>query len=142
VNPLVALMVSQPGMAERLLAVHTDDGTGRCRVCSDGAQAGHHAWPCSIHGYATRAVIEVAAVPRPAALPLARRRRGGARRVELFGRVGELRAVVASAPTGDIGERRPPLMLDVRVRYDVKQRRLIRLQRREQIRQLVSLETL
>lgn len=54
-NPLVALIVSQPGMAERLLAQHADDGKGRCRVCTPGAQAAHYRWPCSIHGAATRA---------------------------------------------------------------------------------------
>lgn len=48
-NPLVALIVSQPGMAERLLAQHTDDGNGRCRVCTSGAQAARYPWPCSIH---------------------------------------------------------------------------------------------
>lgn len=54
-NPLVALIVSQPGMAERLLARHVDDGRGRCRVCTSGAQAMHHRWPCSIHRAATEA---------------------------------------------------------------------------------------
>ena len=54
-NPLVALIVSQPGMADRLLAEHADDGTGRCRVCSAGAQAGRQKWPCSIHHRATEA---------------------------------------------------------------------------------------
>lgn len=54
-NPLVALIVSQPGMAERLLAQHIDDGGGRCRVCTPGGQAARHRWPCSIHGAATEA---------------------------------------------------------------------------------------
>lgn len=54
-NPLVALIVSQPGMSARLLAAHGDDGRGRCRVCSDGAQAGRHRWPCTIHRHATEA---------------------------------------------------------------------------------------
>ena len=48
VNPLVTLIRSQPGMAERLLAVHDDDGSGRCRVCSTGGQAGRYRWPCAI----------------------------------------------------------------------------------------------
>ncbi len=55
VNPLVALIRSQPGMAQRLLAEHADDGSGRCRVCSAGAQAGRYIWPCAIHGYAAEA---------------------------------------------------------------------------------------
>lgn len=55
VNPLVALIRSQPGMAERLLADHTDDGTGRCRCCSSGGQTGRYQWPCAIHRSATQA---------------------------------------------------------------------------------------
>jgi hypothetical protein len=55
VNALVALIRSQPGMPERLLAMHTDDGSGRCRVCSAGAQAGHYQWPCAIQRCATEA---------------------------------------------------------------------------------------
>lgn len=54
-NPLVALIVSQPGMGGRLLAQHADDGRGRCRVCTPGAQAAHQRWPCSIYGAATEA---------------------------------------------------------------------------------------
>lgn len=56
-NPLVALIVSQPGMGERLLAQHVDDGHGRCRVCTPGAQAAHHRWPCSIYGAAAEAEV-------------------------------------------------------------------------------------
>ena len=48
VNQLVVLIRSQPGMAERLLAEHADDGSGRCRLCSSGAQAGHYQFPCAI----------------------------------------------------------------------------------------------
>ena len=47
-DPLVGLIRSQPGMAERLLAVHVDDGSGRCRVCSAGAFSGRYPWPCVI----------------------------------------------------------------------------------------------
>ncbi len=49
VDPLVALIRSQPGMAERLLAEHADDGRGRCRVCSAGGQTGRFRWPCTLH---------------------------------------------------------------------------------------------
>jgi hypothetical protein len=45
---LVVLIRSQPGMAQRLLAEHADDGHSRCRVCSEGAQAGRYSWPCAI----------------------------------------------------------------------------------------------
>lgn len=54
-SPLVALIRSQPGMAERLLAEHADDGSGRCRVCSSGAMTGHYRWPCTIGLCATEA---------------------------------------------------------------------------------------
>ncbi len=53
--PLVALIVSQPGMAGRLIAQHRDDGTGHCTSCRLGAQAGWHRWPCSIYAAATAA---------------------------------------------------------------------------------------
>jgi hypothetical protein len=49
VDPLVILIQSEPGMAQRLLAEHTDDGTGRCRVCSTGGQSGRFQWPCTLH---------------------------------------------------------------------------------------------
>jgi hypothetical protein len=55
VDPLVMLIRSQPGMAQRLLAQHTDDGTGRCRVCSGGGQTGRFRWPCTLHRCATDA---------------------------------------------------------------------------------------
>ena len=57
-NPLVALIRSQPGMAERLLAQHADDGSGRCRSCSAGAQSGRYRWPCAIQRYATEAAAQ------------------------------------------------------------------------------------
>jgi hypothetical protein len=47
-DPLVVLIRSQPGMADRLLAMHADDGHGHCRVCTQGAQAGRYSWPCTI----------------------------------------------------------------------------------------------
>ena len=64
VSPLVALIRSQPGMAERLLADHTDDGTGRCRCCSSGGQTGRYQWPCAIHRSAAQAHT-----PAPTSLP-------------------------------------------------------------------------
>lgn len=45
-KPLVTLITSEPGMADRLLAQHVDDGTGRCTVCTGGSQSGRLAWPC------------------------------------------------------------------------------------------------
>lgn len=55
-NPLGALIVSQPGMADRLLAEHADDGHVCCRVCTCGGQAARQRWPCTIHSCATQAV--------------------------------------------------------------------------------------
>ena len=55
VSPLVVLIRSQPGMAERLLSEHVDDGSGRCRVCSTGGQTGRYRWPCALHRYAEQA---------------------------------------------------------------------------------------
>lgn len=55
ISPLVVLIQSQPGMAERLLVEHADDGSGRCRRCSTGGQTGRYRWPCAIHCSATQA---------------------------------------------------------------------------------------
>jgi hypothetical protein len=52
---IVAFIAGEPGMAERMLAEHRDDGTGHCRVCTEGAQAGRKVWPCPLHGLAEQA---------------------------------------------------------------------------------------
>lgn len=57
VNPLVALITSEPGMAARLLAQHADDGSGRCAVCSSGSQSGRLTWPCQIRMAAATAIV-------------------------------------------------------------------------------------
>ncbi len=57
-NPLVEMIVSQPGMAERLMEEHSDDGRGRCRGCPVGGQRGRHSWPCTLH----RAAVEAARI--------------------------------------------------------------------------------
>ena len=54
-DPLVVLIQAEPGMAQRLLRAHADDGTGRCRICSTGAQTGRFQWPCTIHKRAHQA---------------------------------------------------------------------------------------
>jgi hypothetical protein len=56
VNPLVQTILGQPGMAERLMAEHADDGSGRCRVCPVGGQRGRHSFPCTIRRAAEEAV--------------------------------------------------------------------------------------
>lgn len=55
VNPLVAFILSQPGMIGRLLAQHRDDGSGRCTTCSGGAQSARFVFPCSIRTRALQA---------------------------------------------------------------------------------------
>jgi hypothetical protein len=54
-TPLVQMILSQPGMAERLLAAHADDGRGRCGGCPVGGQQGQHSWPCTIYRAAAEA---------------------------------------------------------------------------------------
>ena len=52
---LVVFIRSQPGMADRLIVEHANDGTGRCRTCSTGGQAGRYRWPCALYCCATQA---------------------------------------------------------------------------------------
>jgi hypothetical protein len=47
-SPLVQMILSQPGMAARLIAEHADDGSGRCWGCPVGGQRGRHSWPCTL----------------------------------------------------------------------------------------------
>ncbi len=44
----VVLFLAVGGRAGRLAAEHGNDGTGYCRTCSTGAQAGRQVWPCSL----------------------------------------------------------------------------------------------
>jgi hypothetical protein len=53
---LAAELARMPGVAERLLAVHAEDGSGRCAVCSSGRQTARYVWPCQLHLLATRAI--------------------------------------------------------------------------------------
>jgi hypothetical protein len=48
IPPLIALIMSQPRMVDRLEVQHSDDGSGRCRICSAGAQTGRYRYPCPI----------------------------------------------------------------------------------------------
>ena len=54
-SPLVQMILSQSGMAERLMAEHVDDGSGRCLGCPVGGQRGRHSWPCTIRKAALEA---------------------------------------------------------------------------------------
>lgn len=55
-DELIVFIRSHPGLAERLLAEHIDDGTGRCRSCANGGQTGRCHWPCTLHSHARRAI--------------------------------------------------------------------------------------
>lgn len=55
-DELVLAIAEAPGVAARLLAAHVDDGTGHCRVCTNGAQVGRHVWPCPLRGLADQAI--------------------------------------------------------------------------------------
>jgi hypothetical protein len=52
---IVAFIAGEPGMAERLLAAHADDGTGHCRVCTQGGQTGRQKYPCRLREFAEQA---------------------------------------------------------------------------------------
>jgi hypothetical protein len=54
-HPIVQFMLSEPGIIERLLAEHVDDGTGHCRVCTAGPQAGRQKFPCRLREFAEQA---------------------------------------------------------------------------------------
>ena len=45
-----------PGLAERLRNEHVDDGTGHCRACPIGGQAGFKTWPCPLREVADAAL--------------------------------------------------------------------------------------
>ena len=45
------------GLPARLLELHTDAGTGRCRLCSAGAQTGRYRHPCTLRQAATEALV-------------------------------------------------------------------------------------
>jgi hypothetical protein len=47
-SPLLQMILSQPGMAARMIEEHADDGRGRCRGCPVGGQRGQQAWPCTL----------------------------------------------------------------------------------------------
>ncbi|MGH3565444.1 MAG: hypothetical protein ACRDRH_05330 [Pseudonocardia sp.] len=96
-DPIVVFMARQPELLRRLLDEHVDDGTGHCRVCAIGDQAGYRTWPCNIAGYMIRA-----AQIRPPPDPVVERQPGAPRPRVL--RVGRARA----APWADDKRGRPP----------------------------------
>lgn len=66
IDALVTFIVGEPGLAERLLAAHVDDGKGRCCGCVqyDRPRVAH---PCVIRNHALQARIEDRAVMRAVA---------------------------------------------------------------------------
>ena len=50
----VVEFLARDGRADRLAAQHVDDGTGHCRSCAAGPQAGRHVWPCSLAALAAQ----------------------------------------------------------------------------------------
>jgi len=94
-DPIVVFIARQPDLLRRLLDKHVDDGTGHCRVCAIGNQAGYLRFPCNIAGYLMRAsqvrppsdpVVErLPGAPRPRA-PRAGRARAARRADEKRGR--------------------------------------------------------
>jgi hypothetical protein len=55
VNPLIEFILRNPGLADRLIAEHVDDGRGYCRMCALGAQRGYFRFPCDIRRMAEAA---------------------------------------------------------------------------------------
>ncbi|MBA3906787.1 MAG: hypothetical protein H0X35_08925 [Pseudonocardiales bacterium] len=45
------------GLPERILGQHRDDGSGRCRDCTLGGQAGRSRYPCVLRVLATEALV-------------------------------------------------------------------------------------
>jgi hypothetical protein len=65
VNPLVEFVLLNPGLADRLIAEHVDDGQGYCRMCALGAQRGYFRFPCDIRLIAEKAKKLEARGPAP-----------------------------------------------------------------------------
>lgn len=63
IEPLVTLILVDPGMAERIVDAHVDDGAGRCSRCvvHNRPAAGH---PCIIRMHALYA-LTVREIDRP-----------------------------------------------------------------------------
>jgi hypothetical protein len=59
---IVAFIAGEPGMAQRMLAEHRDDGSGHCRVC--GPESARTVWPCPLRGLAEQASQHKPSSPR------------------------------------------------------------------------------
>lgn len=63
-SSIAEAIADAPGLAERLLAEHADDGTGHCRVCTAGPQAGRQKYPCRLREIAEQANTLLPGGPR------------------------------------------------------------------------------
>jgi hypothetical protein len=61
---IVGFIAGEPGMAERMLVEHADDGTGHGRLCTAGPQAGRHTHPCRLRVLAEQASEATPGGPR------------------------------------------------------------------------------
>ena len=52
---IVAFIAGEPGMAQRMLDQHVDDGSGHCRTCLRRQDGAAQVWPCPLHGLAEQA---------------------------------------------------------------------------------------
>jgi hypothetical protein len=50
---LLEFIVRHNGLADRLMADHTDNGDGWCAACAE--RLGYRAWPCPVYRFAQRA---------------------------------------------------------------------------------------
>lgn len=66
---LIGVLADCGGLAARLVAIHRDDGSGRCVVCSSGNQSARLVFPCNIRGLAVRALHLQASRAAGTALP-------------------------------------------------------------------------
>jgi hypothetical protein len=55
IGPIVEFIAREPGMAERMLAEHANDGSGHCRTCVRRQGGAAQVWPCPLYGLAEQA---------------------------------------------------------------------------------------
>jgi hypothetical protein len=50
---LLEFIAGHNGLADRLMADHTDNGDGWCAACAE--RLGHRRWPCPVYNFAQHA---------------------------------------------------------------------------------------
>jgi hypothetical protein len=63
-GPIVAFIAGEPGMAQRMLAEHRDDGSGHCCTCVRRQGGAAQVWPCPLYGLAEQASRRTPGGPR------------------------------------------------------------------------------